>query len=257
MPIHWRDDRLRGRAGQEQRARRRALHPLCERCLDRGIIRPTDEIDHIIPVAMGGPDTDDNVQGLCTDCHKDKTAGEGANEHAAANHPEWLRPSAIPLTILCGPPASGKTTYVRERAKPGDIVIDLDTIITSIQPKYTHWSSQGIDRLLLNKAIRQRNSMLGSLSRQTEGRAWFIVAAPTEAERKWWAGKLGGTVVLLHPGLDECKRRALARGTPLSVQGIDNWDRRSLMPWEPRQPKVKGTTVDGRPRDPKHPWNRS
>ncbi len=32
------------------------------------------------------------------------------------------------LTVVTGPPCSGKTTYVRTRARPGDIVIDFDTM---------------------------------------------------------------------------------------------------------------------------------
>lgn len=30
--------------------------------------------------------------------------------------------------LICGPPGSGKTTYVKEHAKPGDLVIDLDEL---------------------------------------------------------------------------------------------------------------------------------
>lgn len=246
MPQHWKDTRLRGRPGERQRKRRRQMHPLCAECAKLGIVRATDEIDHIIPLALGGTDTDDNVQGLCSPHHAEKTATEDVSHQAAANHPEWLEPSAIPLTILCGPPASGKTTYIKDRAQPGDTVIDLDTIITTIEPGYKHWSTPDVDGTLLNRAIRVRNSMLGSLKRKTEGRAWFIVAAPTQAERDWWAKKLNGTVVLLHPDLDELKRRALARGTPLSIEGIAKWERRARQPWKPTKAKqVIG--VDGWP----------
>ena len=30
------------------------------------------------------------------------------------------------LTVVTGPPCSGKSAYVRERARPGDVVIDFD-----------------------------------------------------------------------------------------------------------------------------------
>lgn len=238
MPAHWHTGtRLRGRPGERQRKRRRDQHPLCAECLKQGIITPTDEIDHIVPLAMGGTDTDDNVQGLCFQHHAEKTALEDVSHQAAANHPDWLEPSAIPLTILCGPPASGKTTYIRDHAQPGDTVIDLDTIITGIDPDYRHWSTPEIDGQLLNRAIRVRNAMLGSLKRKTEGNAWFIVAAPTQAERDWWAKTLGGTVILLHPGIEELKRRALSRGTPLSIEGIAKWERKAKQPWRPSRPK--------------------
>jgi predicted kinase len=32
------------------------------------------------------------------------------------------------LTVVIGPPAGGKSTWVLERAKPGDIVVDFDRL---------------------------------------------------------------------------------------------------------------------------------
>jgi len=65
--------RLRGRAAVEQRQRRLRKFPLCAVCLEDGIVKATDEIDHIIPLDDGGPDTDENCQGLCFEHHRQKT----------------------------------------------------------------------------------------------------------------------------------------------------------------------------------------
>jgi len=151
----------------------------------------------------------------------------------AASHPPWLRRSGVPLTIVCGPPCSGKTTFVARRRGPSDIVIDLDSIKRGLCPGFRHWEPE-VDAALLAEALRVRNAMLASLEGRTTGRAWFIVAAPTEAERQWWQGKLGGYVLLLHPGLEECKRRAIIRDTPLAIAGIDDWERKAREPW-PRE----------------------
>lgn len=227
-------ERLRGRRGVEQRKRRLRLYPLCAECERQGLLRPTDEIDHIVPLHHGGEDTDENCQGLCTEHHFAKTAGESGQ--GAATHPDWLRPSAIPLTIICGPPCSGKTTYVQQHAKPGDTVIDLDSIRVGMEPSYRHWSGP-VDVDLLKGSIRKRNAMLGSLSKAPAGRAWFIVSAPSKAERDWWQSKLGGDLILLHPGIDECSRRAVARGTPLARAGIVRWEQRAREPWQARTPR--------------------
>lgn len=63
--------RLRGRAGMKQRARRLAIEPLCRDCLAKTPSRVTAATvpDHIIPLAKGGTDTDDNIRCLCADCH--------------------------------------------------------------------------------------------------------------------------------------------------------------------------------------------
>ena len=47
----------------------------CQRC---GHIGTDLEVDHIINVAQGGTDDDENLQSLCIPCHKAKTAAESA-----------------------------------------------------------------------------------------------------------------------------------------------------------------------------------
>lgn len=225
------DGRIRGRRGQELRQQRLAAEPRCRLCLIAGRVTQATIPDHIVPLAFGGQDVDDNVQCLCEPCHDQKSAFESQHGGGAANHPEWVRPSKSPLTILCGPPCSGKTTYVRTHAGSDDVVIDLDTIKTALRPSYVHWT-QDIDNGLLDRAIRVRNHLLGMLSRSAAPRAWLIVAAPTDEERQWWRDKLGGEVILLHPGVAECKRRAVARGTPQAIEGINKWEARAGRPWK-------------------------
>jgi hypothetical protein len=190
---------------------------------------PATIVDHIVPLAMGGPDTDDNTQPLCGPCHASKTALEDASHKGVLFHPDWLKRSAIPLEIVCGPAGAGKSTYCKQHAAPEDIVIDMDYIGKAIDPAYD--KNLGMSDALLSRAIRARNEMLGSLSRRTIGRAWFIIAAPTEQERTWWQAKLGGHVVLLDPGADECKRRCIARGTPDAVARVDRWYDKATLPW--------------------------
>ncbi len=47
---------------------------LCEDCQAKGIIRRADVVDHIKPLALGGPDTDENTRNLCHECHRHRTA---------------------------------------------------------------------------------------------------------------------------------------------------------------------------------------
>ena len=68
--------RLRGRKGVEQRKRRLAQEPLCRDCRAKGHITAATVPDHIVPLAKGGPDTDDNIRCLCDPCHQVRTAEE-------------------------------------------------------------------------------------------------------------------------------------------------------------------------------------
>lgn len=54
-----------------------AEEPLCRVCLSNGETSATCEIDHMIPLELGGAPYDrTNLQGLCHECHSRKTAGE-------------------------------------------------------------------------------------------------------------------------------------------------------------------------------------
>ena len=67
--------RLRGRPGQRQRLRRlRRSNGLGERCQKAGRIEAATEVNHIIPLALGGEDVDENTENLCTPCHRTVTA---------------------------------------------------------------------------------------------------------------------------------------------------------------------------------------
>lgn len=49
---------------------------LCQHCLARGIVRTAKQVDHKVRLADGGSNDLDNLQSLCTDCHKAKTIQE-------------------------------------------------------------------------------------------------------------------------------------------------------------------------------------
>lgn len=67
-------NRIRGRKGQELRRRRLANEPLCRDCTSKGRVTLATTPDHIIPLAQGGTDTDDNIRCLCQPCHEIRTA---------------------------------------------------------------------------------------------------------------------------------------------------------------------------------------
>lgn len=64
-------DRITGRPLQRIR-RRIAVRDLCT-CRMCGCVTSKFEIDHIVPLFAGGPDSDGNRQLLCVECHKAKT----------------------------------------------------------------------------------------------------------------------------------------------------------------------------------------
>ena len=74
-----RQERGYGRAWEKAReaALSRDMH-LCQPCQREGRATPAREVDHITPKHKGGTDDLGNLQSICTDCHKAKTAQESA-----------------------------------------------------------------------------------------------------------------------------------------------------------------------------------
>lgn len=183
-----------------------AAHPACQH---EGCTAAAVEVHHVKSVAER-PDLRlswSNLSGLCRHHHSQITASTQSfgmsAEARARTWPVDLRPSAIPLTIVCGPPGSGKSRYVTEQAGPHDIIIDLDVIkadlagtaIYSAEPRWT------------GPALEERNRLLRSLATATAPRAWFIVSAPEPAERDWWQRQLGGTVHVMDADEATCIAR--------------------------------------------------
>lgn len=66
-----------GRAWQATRLRILARDAVCQNPynIENHLVVAT-EVDHKVPKAKGGDDSDDNLQGLCRECHSRKTATE-------------------------------------------------------------------------------------------------------------------------------------------------------------------------------------
>lgn len=61
-----------------QQLRRLVLsrQPLCVECERAGLVVAATEVDHIVPLAVGGTHDTENLQPLCHSCHSRKTARE-------------------------------------------------------------------------------------------------------------------------------------------------------------------------------------
>jgi 5-methylcytosine-specific restriction protein A len=84
------DKRIRGRKGQQLRQRRLRNEPLCRLCKAKGITRASTVPDHIVPLAKGGEDVDENVRCICADCHDEVTRQEfGQRQRVVIGEDGW------------------------------------------------------------------------------------------------------------------------------------------------------------------------
>lgn len=70
-----------------QKVRKRVLRrdPICQMCEKN----PSKEVDHIVPLAEGGDDSMENLQGLCSSCHSAKTIRENQDKLNEPNDYEY------------------------------------------------------------------------------------------------------------------------------------------------------------------------
>jgi 5-methylcytosine-specific restriction protein A len=161
------------------------------------------------------------------------------------------------VKLVCGPPAAGKTTYVKAHAGADDIVIDLDDIARE-------WGI-GRDRsgTAVENLLEERNVRLAGLAQEPPERiAWVVLTAPSRSLRAWWSAVLGvrpGDLVLLIPPTKELYRRIMSdpdrRGMQVKyLQLAAKW----ILQERRNDPGVlRGDAdLDGYPTDPLHPWNR-
>lgn len=207
----------RGYDGDWHSARKRHLadHPACTVF---GCTMPATDVDHIQSV-QDRPDLRleaSNFRSMCHAHHAQRTArdqgfarkGDDNSVNAplrGARHPEWMRPSIVPLTLVCGAPGAGKSTYVEQRRGPRDMVLDLDVIIAKLSglPLYNAAPSWR------DAALRWRNgrlSLLGYVSSRWP-LAWLIVSEPRDHWRQWWVDKMGARVVVLEAPAATCVER--------------------------------------------------
>lgn len=184
-------------------------HPWCTRCLTRGIRTAATVINHKIP-HKGEPRlfwNRRNWEAVCPPCHNSLIQSEErrawiSKEAQHRRMPPDLRPSLIPLTIVCGPPGAGKASYVRQHAGRADLVVDLDVIKAELSGARLYQAGPE----WTGPALLERNRMLRSLAERTwHLRAWFIVGAPTHDEREQWRRLLGAErVELIKPPIETC-----------------------------------------------------
>jgi hypothetical protein len=122
--------------------------------------------------------------------------------------------------LVAGPPCAGKSTYVRHRARPGDLVLDQDVI-----------------------GARAMAAGMRRVAAMTDGTAWVIRCAPGPTRRAELAAELGAEVVLLRPDDATLIARAAARPHPRrAIQAVRDWIRREAEDKPPgRQTRGRGT----------------
>lgn len=130
------------------------------------------------------------------------------------------QPNAIYL--VTGPPAGGKSTWVREHAKPGDITIDFDAIANVLTPPdgKPHKHTPAVQAI--TKAARQ--AAIDTALTTPSINVYIIHSAPgTAAVQRYQA--LGAHIITIDPGEDVVMARCRAERPWQIQQAAKHWYR--------------------------------
>lgn len=129
------------------------------------------------------------------------------------------------LTVIVGPPCSGKSTYAMRMARDGDVVVDYDAIAVALGSRRAHEAP----RAVADVAARARDAAIGrAIAKRWP--AWVIHSRPTREQVDEYA-RAGARLVLLDPGVEECLRRCDADGRPPGTA-------RRIRDWYERPPDI-------------------
>lgn len=111
------------------------------------------------------------------------------------------------LYVVTGPPCVGKSTWVRDRAQIGDVVVDLDRIALAITAEQTPHHEYGPHIRKLAIAAR-RVIVEGALAHSRRGTSYIIHAKPSERARAKYH-RAQAVYIELEAPWETLKKRAL------------------------------------------------
>ena len=123
-------------------------------------------------------------------------------------------------TVIWGAPCSGKTTYVREHAKAGDVICDYDALYQAISGLPEKKRVQTLDSFILDLI----ENVYNLISSHNELNAWIITATRDRAKVDILVKRFDAELVALEVSREEAHRRCDADSRPLVWhEFIDKW----------------------------------
>lgn len=152
------------------------------------------------------------------------------------------RRSQTAVTVVCGPPGSGKTTYVQGQRRWGDLVVDFDALMSALSGGLPWYDGPAA---LLPFVLSARAAVVERLMQSSElQNAWVIAGLPDAREREQLAAQLGAKVIVLAVPAAECLRRIQKderRSAALSAwrEIVHRW-------WQDYRPRAGDMVLDDR-----------
>lgn len=117
------------------------------------------------------------------------------------------------IHVIIGAPCAGKSTYVRENAKRGDVIVDYDSLAKALGAE-GHLPDGDIKQA----AFRARKAVI-EYCVETKCEAWIIHTSPTDEQREAYE-KAGAEFIEMDTDMDTCLQRAIDDERPPETEQI-------------------------------------
>jgi hypothetical protein len=129
----------------------------------------------------------------------------------------------VPLTVVVGPPAGGKSTWVMERAKPGDVVIDFDRLAVALTGPGGDPHDHAPAVAAVTRAARTA-AIESAIKHSVTTQVYLIHSSPGQ-QRMAQYRDMGAEVVTVDPGRNVVRQRCKAERPQRMFAVIDEWYR--------------------------------
>jgi hypothetical protein len=127
------------------------------------------------------------------------------------------------LTVVVGPPAGGKSTWVLERARPTDVVIDFDRLAVAL----TGHGGDPHDHAPVVTAVTRaaRKAAIETALRHTGETDVYLIHSSPGAQRIAQYQQMGADIVTIDPGQDVVRERCKTQRPRRMFAVIGEWYR--------------------------------
>lgn len=123
------------------------------------------------------------------------------------------------IHVVIGPPCAGKSTYVKENAKEGELRVDYDELAFCLGNETRH----GAKGLIRKAAFEAREGAIKAALKNPDAESWIIHTSPTKEHLEAYE-KAGAEIIALDVSKEECLARAERDGRPQeTIDGINKY----------------------------------
>ena len=152
------------------------------------------------------------------------------------------------ITVVIGPPCSGKSIYVRQHRRPGEITVDFDDLAQALGSETHHGHTDDLRRVTI--AARSAAIRAAIDAHHRGARVWVVDMAPPQSRLDQYE-QAGAKVIKLTVAREELHARADRERPPswhsLIDQYLDSDGQAIQPPWSTRRrssdPQPAGRTA--------------